>query len=263
MAGKSVRQGRILGAVGTPALMVAADRTVSGGDEPYAEDPELFVQRVVDIHPDAVLLGPGLIDRYGHLFGFRGAPGLVCRLDFPYVDGPFLGSGNHFDLICDVAHAASLGADAVVLFLKSHPADRALWSANIRALSAVIREAELLQIPVIVEAVAWDSPNHGDVRARETSRVARIACELGADIIKTDYPGSVEQMQRLVTACSVPVLVLGGPLRSVPEVVGTTAAAIAGGARGVIYGRNIWQREHADGVAAELRRALASYALRG
>ena len=53
-------------------VMVALDRTVSAGPEPFAADAEALVASVVDGGADAMLMSPGLIKQCGHVAAFRG-----------------------------------------------------------------------------------------------------------------------------------------------------------------------------------------------
>jgi DhnA family fructose-bisphosphate aldolase class Ia len=71
---------------------------------------------------------------------------------------------------------------------------------------------------------------------------ARVAAELGADVVKVSYPGTVEAMQEVVDGCFVPVVVAGGERSSSDnEVLNLVKDAINGGAMGVCIGRNVFQ----------------------
>jgi DhnA family fructose-bisphosphate aldolase class Ia len=83
--------------------------------------------------------------------------------------------------------------------------------------------------------------------ARIIADGCRIAVELGADILKPPYPGNEPGAKEIFASiCErshVPVVMLGGAktgdLRSVFE---TAQSGVEAGARGTIFGRNIWQR---------------------
>jgi DhnA family fructose-bisphosphate aldolase class Ia len=86
---------------------------------------------------------------------------------------------------------------------------------------------------------------------------ARVAAELGADAIKTAYTGDPESMQQIVAGCPVPVLVLGGVRSSQPQVViEATRGALDAGARGVVYGRNVWQADDPVQMCGLLREVI-------
>jgi class I fructose-bisphosphate aldolase len=72
--------------------------------------------------------------------------------------------------------------------------------------------------------------------------LVRQAVELGADIIKADPTDDVSIYHRVVeTAGGIPVLVRGGGRVSDEVILQRTAALLAQGARGIVYGRNIIQ----------------------
>jgi fructose-bisphosphate aldolase/2-amino-3,7-dideoxy-D-threo-hept-6-ulosonate synthase len=74
------------------------------------------------------------------------------------------------------------------------------------------------------------------------AHAARIGAELGADIIKTNYTGSIETFKQVTESCPVPVLIAGGPkCKSVDEILQTTNDALKAGAAGLSMGRNIFQ----------------------
>ncbi|MBA3773239.1 MAG: fructose-bisphosphate aldolase [Ramlibacter sp.] len=77
---------------------------------------------------------------------------------------------------------------------------------------------------------------------------ARAAAEMGADLVKVSYPGSVQKMQEVVDGCFVPVLIAGGEKASTREAVQLARDAVAGGAAGVCMGRNLFQSSDAAAV---------------
>ena len=61
------------------------------------------------------------------------------------------------------------------------------------------------------------------------------------DAVNPERPSST---RRLVEELKVPLVIAGGPLDGEPsKTVAAVAETIRAGARGVIVGRNIWQRE--------------------
>ncbi len=106
----------------------------------------------------------------------------------------------------------------------------------------VVTACDHWDIPLVLEPVIIGAPRSEEVIAAE-EKVARIAYDLGAHIIKIAFPGE-ERTKRLVEELKVPLVIAGGPLAGEPSVtVDAVAGTIRSGARGVIVGRNIWQRE--------------------
>jgi DhnA family fructose-bisphosphate aldolase class Ia len=74
---------------------------------------------------------------------------------------------------------------------------------------------------------------------------ARIAAELGADLVKTPF---VEGFEEVTGTCFVPVVMLGGSKTDAGDLLATIRAGLQAGAAGVAIGRNVWQ--HPDPRAA-------------
>ena len=84
--------------------------------------------------------------------------------------------------------------------------------------------------------------------------IVRMASEMGADLIKADFPESRKQFEELVSVASVPILVRGGPkMDSDKDMLQMVRDAIDGGAAGIVFGRNVWQH----GNPARILKALA------
>ncbi|RLC86538.1 MAG: fructose-bisphosphate aldolase, partial [Chloroflexi bacterium] len=84
---------------------------------------------------------------------------------------------------------------------------------------------------------------------------ARVGNEMGADIVKVSYTGSVDTFREVVEGCSVPVVIAGGAKmgsdRSILEMV---KGSIDAGGSGVSIGRNVFQ--HKD--PAKMVKAISS-----
>lgn len=253
MADSDIRTRRLFARDSGRSFMVALDRTVSAGPEPFSGNAEALVAAVVDGGADAMLMSPGLIRRCGHIAAFRGGPALVCRIDFPFMPGVTQGQGEEFRLISTVNDAVAIGADAVVMFLTGALQERRVFGDNVAAVAAVAAEAHRLGVPLVVEAVPWGAATPDPKDPVLVAQLSRMAAELGADLVKTENVGDPVAMRQVVDTCPVPVLILGGPQLPMPELLAATREALECGARGVVFGRNAWQREDADEAMAALR----------
>ena len=112
-------------------------------------------------------------------------------------------------------------------------------------------------MPHVIEAMA---ANGGFARADDPDLVnmnCRIASELGADIVKTDWCGP-EGMARVARDCIAPVCVAGGAKEGDEAgLVDIASAAVQNGARGLFFGRNVFQRPDVEGLVRKLATALA------
>ena len=73
---------------------------------------------------------------------------------------------------------------------------------------------------------------------------ARVAAELGADIVKTVYTGDPESFREVTRGCPVPVVVAGGSKTDDRTTLELIEGAMAGGAAGISIGRNAFQHKH-------------------
>lgn len=257
MSGSEVRLGRLFNQTSGQSFVVAFDRTLAEGPVPYGIHPEETVRAIIEAAPDGVLLGPGLAKQLGHLFAFRGSPALALRIDFPFFADAARGDGEHHRIICTPAEALALGADAATMFLIHGFRDGAVYADNVRRVAETSQACDRLGLPLIVEAVLWGSEVQDPRDPIALAAVCRIAAELGADAIKTQYTGDIETMREVIHACPIPVFVLGGPKMDDPSEISTyTAGAVKAGARGVIFGRNVWQRDDIKETVAQISRAV-------
>ncbi len=167
------------------------------------------------------------------------------------------GLGEHHRVLLSPREAASLGADAVTMFLAVGAEDGAMLADNAQAVSQATYEARQVGLALVVEVVLWGSRFAENRDPELLAWGCWMAAELGADGIKTEYTGDPDTFTSVVDSCPVPVLTLGGPKSgSESEVVEMTRGAIKAGARGVVYGRNIWQADNPARISASIREVV-------
>ena len=82
----------------------------------------------------------------------------------------------------------------------------------------------------------------------------RIAFELGADIIKTQYTGSVDNFSEVVKAASgKPLLIAGGAMKDEESLLCMVRDAMNAGASGVSIGRNVVNRLDSEKIISKIR----------
>jgi DhnA family fructose-bisphosphate aldolase class Ia len=165
-------------------------------------------------------------------------------------EGEFRGSGAFRLFGVDSAYA--VGATSVMNMLFPGHANEAAIIADCAELVAECAEAEM---PVILETLPYGL-GRGDAYTPENIRFAvRLAAELGADVVKTAYPGDKEEFRSIVAECYVPVIILGGASGgSAEDILQMVQDAMECGAKGIAIGRNVWQ--HPDPV--KMAKALYS-----
>jgi class I fructose-bisphosphate aldolase len=141
-----------------------------------------------------------------------------------------------------IDQALRWGFDAVkVLLVFGLERDR--QRQNFLNLGKLVSECDRVSMPIMVEPVPWGS-QMPEEKANDPDLIAhmcRIAMECGADILKVPYTGDAKSFGEISKQSAVPILILGGPkIDSVEALLHMVRDVIDAGARGVVFGRNIW-----------------------
>lgn len=253
----TMRLERLFNPTSGKAMVAAFDRGLGASAAGGGEDAVGVVGSMIAAGVDGVVISPGLLDRTRHLFAHRGAPLALVRSDFFFMGAlqpaGLSGAAEEYRTLITPAEAAAVGADAMVLFLILGNASDSVTADNAAAVARTARQAHAVGLPVIVEAVLWGSRATDQNDADALTYVSRLAAELGADAVKTQYTGSVDTMSALVRAVPVPVLLLGGPKADSPGALQQSSRdALSTGARGLVYGRNVWQTPDPEATARQL-----------
>ena len=261
MSGSQLRLGRLFRPDPTGdhgrAFITAFDHGVTLGVPEGGADALGIIAKIIAGEPDGVLLGPGLLHKASHLFAHRGAPAPLVRCDF-IVNHPFVDDlGEGYRVLITPKDAVRMGAEAAVMFLMVGANDGKLFADNVAAVSKAAQEAHEVGLPLIVESVLWGSRIEDKKDPERLAFGSRLAVELGADAVKTENTGDPETMRQIIDGTPAPVLLLGGSKSADPEALWkSTEASIQSGARGVIYGRNVWQADDVVAVSRRLREII-------
>ncbi len=283
--GKTTRLKHLLydhGPGGGTLLVLPIDQGLEHGPvdffaNPASLDPQYQYELARDGKFSAIALHIGLAEKY--YAEFAGEVPLILKINgktgIPSDAQAFSG------LTGSVEDAVRLGADAVgyTLYVGSPSQDRDfLQFQQVRA------EADRFGMPVIV----WAYPR-GDAVAKKGGReslyavdyAARVALELGADIVKLNYPVPSDKdadspapyptlhlshdaaFRKVVeSAGRALVLVSGGEKVDDTDLLTKVRSSLDAGATGIIFGRNLWQRprEEALRLTRDLHAIFREYA---
>jgi DhnA family fructose-bisphosphate aldolase class Ia len=197
--------------------------------------------------PDAIQLTVGQAPHLQKL-PVRGKPALVLRTDVANVYGTQLPRTLFSRLIADaVLQGVRLDAACVVVNLFRIPEQPEVTDQCIQNICALKPLCDHYGMPLMIEPLVFQ-PNAKaggymvDGDPTKIIPLVRQAVELGADIIKADPADDVSIYHKVIeTAGGIPVLVRGGSKAPEAEILARTAALIAQGAAGIVYGRNIIQ----------------------
>lgn len=255
--GYEMRLGQLFDLKSGRSFITAFDHGVTLGAAAGAENAIAKLEQIVAGQPDAVLIGPGLFAKGGHLFANRQAPKVILRTDF-FIAHPYINHhGEAYRVMISPAEAAVMGADAVIMFLMLGSGGAGMFADNVAAVTRAAQEAHRAGIPLIVEAVLWGSTIEDKKDPDQLEFACRMAVELGADAIKTEYTGDRESMMQVINSTPAPVLVLGGAKTdNIARLLQETMDAMLAGAMGVIYGRNVWQADDPVAISKALRKVI-------
>jgi DhnA family fructose-bisphosphate aldolase class Ia len=220
---------------------------------PGIENPRAQLEAARDGGADCVFLAPGLIRSLAPVIAESRDLGIVAKVTATATRGQV---PHQERVIASVEHCAELGVDGIVALLPFAPENE----PDIISITGQLGEAcSRLGLPFIAEA---EFPNayYGDEDYAERwglpylRRSARLCTELGADIVKSNWPGSPEQFREIVDSVPVPVVVAGGSRESDLDLLRRVVSARSAGAVGCSVGRNIFQ--HDDPAA--ITRALSA-----
>jgi len=259
-SGKSVRLGRLFDRESRRSVIVAADHGI-GGAPAGLEDFAGALAPIVAAGPDALILTPGGARQAAGLLGARGAPALMVAVDA--ACGATLpggaSRGETYRIHTTVEDALRLGADVLKMLLIFGRESLEAHTENLLQVARVAHACEAWGVPLLVEPVVWGAAASDEERRspRVLRHICRIGVELGADVLKVPYPGDPETFQALVSELPVPVVILGGPRMERPrDVVAVAAGAVAAGAAGLAFGRNIFQASDPPALVRALRRVV-------
>ncbi len=249
MIGKQIRLERIIDRNSGKTVIVPMDHGVTVGPIAGLEDMRKTVSKIVSGGANAILMHKGIVGA-----GHRGRGkdvGLIVHLSGSTALSP---DPNAKELICDVEEAITLGADAVSIHINlGADTDKEM----LRQLGQVSRQCAKWQIPLVAMMYTRGRKIENQYDAKNVKLAARVGAELGADIIKVVYTGSVESFSEVVEGCPAPVVIAGGEkMDSDKDIFDMVAAALAAGAAGISIGRNAFQHKTPDKMVKALSKMV-------
>ena len=231
------------------ANIVAMDHGLASFVFPEFKNPRVTVAKVLEGEPDGVLLSPILISQFADLFSQYPTVKTIATLDaviLPKLCGP--------RQIFDLDSAVKMGATAVKSLLVFGQSDPMAYLENMQYVARLAEQARERNIPFMVESVLWgpEIPPEKKNDPELTNIACRVAFELGADLIKTEYTGDEKSFRDITSNYPIPILVLGGSKTKLGTLFQLLKGAMNAGARGVVIGRNVFQQESPEKLVKAL-----------
>jgi predicted phospho-2-dehydro-3-deoxyheptonate aldolase len=245
MIGKKIRLERIIDRNSGKTVIIPMDHGVTVGPIAGLEDMRETISKVVAGGANAILMHKGIVGA-GHRGTGRDV-GLIIHLSGGTALSP---DPNAKELVCTVEEAIKLGADAVSIHINlGAETDKEMLGQ----LGFVSERCLEWQMPLVAMMYTRGSKIKNEFDVAYVKHAARVGAELGADIVKVPYTGSVETFKQVVRGCPVPVVIAGGPkMDSDEDIFKMAKGALEAGAAGLSIGRNAFQHKNPEKMVAAL-----------
>ncbi len=244
--GKRIRIERIKNRNTGRTVIVPMDHGISMGPIDGLQDMKRAIHNVAEGGANAIVEHKGLVGE-GHRGGGKDI-GLIIHLSASTSLSPY---PNVKTLVCSVEEAIKLGADAVSIHVNLGNGQE---KEMLNDFGRVSYEARMWGMPLLAMIYPRGEKIKDEFDVNAVKHAARVGDEMGADIVKVSYTGSMETFKEVVSGCSVPVVIAGGPkLRNEQDVLEMAYGAVSCGAKGVDMGRNIWQNDHPVAMIRAIR----------
>jgi class I fructose-bisphosphate aldolase len=212
------------------------DHGIATGPIDGLKDMKMAIENVSMGGANAIVEHKGLVSAGHRRKG--GDIGLIIHLSGSTSLSPF---PNSKTLVCSVEEAIKLGADAVSIHINLGDDQE---KEMLKDFGRVSYEARTWGLPLLAMIYPRGEKIKDEYDVSVIKHAARVGNEMGADIVKVSYTGSVETFREVVEGCSVPVVIAGGAKmdsdRSILEMV---KGSIEAGGAGVSIGRNVFQHK--------------------
>lgn len=226
-------------------LVVPLDHSVTDGPVTGGNRINSLVEQLSSHHVDAVVLHKGALRHIDAEWFTRTS--LIVHLSASTAHAP---DPNAKYLVASVEESVRLGADAVSVHVNLGSDEE---HRQIADLAAVADACDRWNVPLMAmmypRGPRIDNPRDPELVAHGV----QLAADLGADLVKTLYVGSVPEMREITSTASVPVLVVGGPrTQDEAETLSYVEETLHAGAAGVAMGRNVFQAPDPGAMADKL-----------
>ena len=236
MIGKAIRMERMIDRNSGRTVIVPMDHGFTLGPVRGIEQMTKTVDRIVSGGANAIVLHKGIVSA-GHRRSGKDI-GLIVHLFGSTVLGP---DPNAKVVVTEVEEAIRLGADAVSVHVNlGAPTEMGM----LRETGRVAKKCTDWGIPLLAMMYARGEQIKNPFDVKYVKHAARVGAELGADIVKVVYTGSVRSFREVVAGCPVPVVIAGGEkMESDAELLQIVHDSLQAGGAGVSIGRNVFQHK--------------------
>ena len=235
---------------GGKGVWVPLDHGISNYPEDGLERTNSIIRELIQAKVDAIVVHKGILS---HQMKLRNWDGFVCHVSASTIHG---GNRSHEKVsIATAEECLDRGAIAVSGQINIGDLSEADMLIEIGDLTT---DAWALGLPVL-GMMYPHGPNMKIDTSDKTNGVAhaaRLAWEIGCNVVKVPWTGSVESFRLVTDAVPIPVLIAGGPKgSSFVELLKIVEMSIQAGGSGVCIGRRIFGSDN-PGLYAKALRAV-------
>ncbi len=246
MYGKTIRLRRLFPNPERKLFSVPLDHALSMGPIDGIEELAPLARELVDGGADLLIVTKGAVRELAPVLGPTTLLGVHVSASTSL--GP---TSNHKRLVGSAAEAVGLGADLLSVQVNFGVPEEGDMLTDLGTAADQCRQ---LGLPLLCMAYVKKT---GGGTPDELRHAARAAADLGADIVKTSYPGSVEEFRALCRTTPVPVLIGGGVrLDDESAFLRLIEESVRAGGAGICIGRNLFQRRPVGPLARRIANLL-------
>ncbi|MFH1612427.1 MAG: 2-amino-3,7-dideoxy-D-threo-hept-6-ulosonate synthase [bacterium] len=237
MIGKKVRLERIINRNTGRTVIIPMDHGITLGPILGLENMSETIDKMVEGGANAIIVHKGLV-----ISSHRSAGkdvGLIIHLSASTKLNP---DSNDKVIVTSVEQAIKLGADGVSVHLNLGALTESKMIKDVGKISDICMKWGM---PLLAMIYTRGSKVQNEFDPKFIKHAARVGAELGADIVKVNYTGSVESFKEIVKGCPVPIVIAGGEkLETEEDLFLMVEGAMKAGASGLSIGRNTFQHKY-------------------
>jgi fructose-bisphosphate aldolase / 2-amino-3,7-dideoxy-D-threo-hept-6-ulosonate synthase len=240
--GKAIRMHQIL-AGDKRTFIIAIDQVIPRGLNTALSAYEELLSHLFEYKFDALLMHSGPLKKYGTLIARQRIP-IILKLTTTTI---FAKDRTNRFQVDDVERAVSLGCSAVAANLYIGVPEEIRMLEQFYEIS---KACDQWGMPLV--AMANPSPDF-EFDHERLAYVCRVAFELGADIVKTDYSGSIESFKYVVSSSPIPIVVEESPHPVSREgTLSTVREVVEAGGAGVMFGERVWGEHGSSAIVQDI-----------
>lgn len=244
--GKEIRLARLFNKESKRIVGVAMDHGISQPAKGGLARIRETIKAVVEAGADAVIINKGIVRNV-----FSEYAGSYTSIILKLVGATRTFPGRSVGIASPeeaLYYGADMGSAEFIINSKYE-------TQSFELISRLSGECERMGLPFMVHAYA-----RGELLAKEhhldpeqLTLAVRAAVEIGADIVKTSYSGTIDGFREILAVSPVPVVVAGGHARLGDKgFLEMIKEAITAGASGVMVGTNCWLNRNPAGMVRAL-----------